>query len=141
VRLELDERFALEASLGGWDLVDGDKIHYCRTPADALRYVTEVLLTEDSSRGLREISDALSRIEDKIGEMVEVINLANVAVDVTRAVARMRDCADDKSMILSAALSLASCEESALRVRADRHRIMNLARIVVGAWKRALETK
>jgi hypothetical protein len=100
--LDVDKRFVLVANNGGWDLiVDGEMVHYCRHPADALAYMADEMMTCDTSEGVVNVLRALGRVEDAVSRAADIVNFHETAVVVARVLKH--------DNIRDASLELAGC--------------------------------
>lgn len=130
--LDDKERFMLTAKEGGWELVvDGKMVHYCLSPVEAVKYMTETMTEESSAVGVRQVVEALAGVEAAALLAAKVVNFSEVAGIVARVWKRTRDIRDRKQRVIAASMELACCTEDELRVRADRHEIVAQAKAIL----------
>lgn len=131
LQLDGDDRFELVAREGGWDLIVDDKIvHYCREPADAVRYMSETLMEEADVRGLGPVVDTLGRIEKSIRDASEIVTTRRAAEMLAPALsgAAVPVAGSRKELTRRVSLAIARCTEPELRLRVDRKQVVAKAR-------------
>ena len=138
--LDGDERFELSTvEGGGWQLeVDGRRVHYCRDPLAALRYVSEELRETVPAQGVDRVVAALDRIDQTMAKITETMELHLASAELKRVLsARLGPSGSRREHVRHTSLALAGLGpdgEVELRSRPDARDIVARAKAVLEPW-------
>lgn len=131
--LDADDRFRLQSREGGWDLIVDDKtVFYCRTPLEAVKYMSEELRDADTASGARDVVAALARVEDQVAKAVEVLDAFRAGEQLGTALARVsKPLGSRRECVMYASLHLAGCSLAEFKVRSDRRQFVAMAKAIL----------
>lgn len=133
-----DNRFELVSSEGGWELiVDHSLVHYCRTPLDALKYMSEDLKDESPVEGVAAVVAALDRIDKTMAAATDMIRLQEASARLAKILPLTLSGGSRREYIKYTSLELANLgpgDSRLLAARPDCGQIIGMAKAVLGPW-------
>lgn len=131
--LDDDKRFYLVARDGGWDLiVDDERVHYCRTPLEGLRYMAEELREEADVEGVRAVVEALQDIEKQIAKAADVVVMGDWGRFALGYFELVKDLKTRGECVRAVSLEMGGCQSTTeLRARPDHKFIVNRAKALL----------